>query len=95
VALTGSTSTEQAIRLETGEHLAIDFRLEVESAERIDVIAAAPMVDPDQAGATSTLPAEVAAELAFPTRSYQSLVALLPGVVHMAQTNTEGTPAVN
>ena len=95
VGLTGSASTERAVRLETGDRRTLDFHLDLETEERIDVIASAPLVDPHQPGVVSTIDGEVIGELVFANRNYQAVLAILPGVAHRATSLSELTPHVN
>ena len=95
VELTGSASTERAVRLETGDRRTLDFHLDLETEERIDVIASAPLVDPHQPGVVSTIDGEVIGELVFANRNYQAVLAGLPGVAHRGTSLSEMTPHVN
>jgi hypothetical protein len=95
VGLNGSASTEQAVRLETGERRTLDFRLDLDAEERIDVLATAPLVDPHQPGVVSAIDGAEIEELVFATRNYQSVISSLPGVAHRATNLAEMTPSMN
>ena len=95
VAVAAAATVERAVRLETGGRSTVDFHLDLATEERIDVVATAPLIDPHQPGAVSTLDGEVAAELVFATRNYQSVIPSFPGVVNPAGSLSEVTPSVN
>ena len=96
-SLEGFDPTEQAIALETGQRQSIDLRLGLGTSEEIAVVAETPMVDKYQVSAGATVDADVARELVFTNRNYQSLITSLPGVVHsdVSTQLAELMPSVN
>jgi hypothetical protein len=95
--LEGFQPTEQAIALDTGQRQAVDLRIGLGTAEEIAVVAETPLVTKYEVSAGATVDAEVARELVFTNRNYQSLITSLPGVVHSDQSTqlAELMPSVN
>ncbi len=96
-AMEGMRSQPAAAPLEAGTRLQRNLQLAAITEETITVISEAPLVDKYEVGAASTLEAEVAENLSFGKRNYQSAVMLLPGVTSDARSQALGdhTPTVN
>lgn len=96
-AMEGMQSQPAAAPLEAGTRLVRNLQLAAITEETITVISEAPLVDKYEVGAASTLEAEVAENLNFGKRNYQSAVMLLPGVTSDARSQALGdhTPTVN
>ncbi len=96
-AMEGMQSQPAAAPLEAGTRLVRNLQLAAITEETITVISEAPLVDKYEVGAASTLEAEVAENLSFGKRNYQSAVMLLPGVTSDARSQALGdhTPTVN
>ena len=76
--LEGFQPTEQSVALDTGQRQQVDLKIGLGTAEEIAVVAEVPMVDKYEVSAGTTVDAEVARELTFTNRNYQSLVTSLP-----------------
>ncbi len=89
-SLEGLASTEISAPLDAGGRRTIDLTLRASTAEAITVTADAVLVDPYVIGSSARVEAEVAEELSFRNRHYQSAVEVLPGVVHDATSRGQG-----
>ena len=88
--LEGLVSTEISAPLDAGARRTIDLTLRASTAEAITVTADAVLVDPYVIGSSARVEGEVAEELSFRDRQYQSAVEVLPGVVQNATSRTQG-----
>jgi hypothetical protein len=89
-SLEGLVSTEISAPLDAGARRTIDLTLRASTAEAITVTADAVLVDPYVIGSSARVEGEVAEELSFRNRHYQSAVEVLPGVVHDATSRGQG-----
>jgi hypothetical protein len=96
-SLEGFQTAGQTVALDTGQRQTVDLELGLGTAEEIAVVAEVPLVDKYQVSASATVDAEVARELVYTNRNYQSLITSLPGVVHSDQSTqlAEIMPSVN
>ncbi len=93
----GMQSQQASVRLEAGTRSRTDLELAASTDETITVTSEAPLIDRYEASAASTLEAEVAENLTFGKRNYQSAVLMLPGVTSDARSAALGdhTPTIN
>lgn len=96
-SMEGMQSQPAAAPLEAGTRLVRNLELAAITEDTITVVSEAPLVDKYEVGAASTLEAEVAENVSFGKRNYQSAVMLLPGVTSDARSQALGdhTPTVN
>jgi hypothetical protein len=94
--LEGMQSQPVTVRVESGQRRSQDLGM-ASTSETITVVSEAPLVNKFDVGTTATVEAEVAGELSFQTRNFQSATTLLPGVVHNADSQRLGDnrPALN
>ncbi len=96
-ALEGMQNAEVTVSLATGGRENVSLPLGVTTSETIQVTAEAPLINKFETSTNSALQAEVAESLAFTGRNYQSATYALPGVVHVAnsQSLADHRPSVN
>ena len=96
-SLEGFRGAEQAVHVDSGGRSAVTLKLGLESGEAISVTSEAPMVSKFEVATTATLEAEVADNLSFNSRNYQSVTYMMPGVVQNSNSQSLGDhrPGIN
>jgi hypothetical protein len=96
-SLEGFRGVEQSARVDSGGRVSVTLRLGLETGEAITVTNEAPLVNKFEVATAATLEAEVADELSFNSRNYQSTTYMMPGVVQSANSQGLGDhrPGVN
>ncbi|MCY3928243.1 MAG: carboxypeptidase regulatory-like domain-containing protein [Acidobacteria bacterium] len=90
VNLEGMGTAEAAVLVESGGRRTLDMTLISATEETITVVSDAVTVDRYAVGLSASLEAEVAEQLSFKGRNYQSSMETLPGVVHDAVSRFQG-----
>ncbi len=88
--LEGMGTAEAAVQVESGGRRTLDMTLISATEETITVVSDAVTIDRYAVGSQATLEAEVAEQLSFKGRNYQSSMEALPGVVHDAVSRFQG-----
>ncbi len=88
--LEGMGMSEAAVQVEAGGRRTLDMTLISATEETITVVSDAVTVDKYAVGLSASLEAELAEQLSFKGRNYQSSIEALPGVVHDAVSRFQG-----
>ena len=96
-SLEGFRGAEQAVHVDSGGRSAITLTLGLESSEAITVTSEAPLVSKFEVATVATLESEVAEDLSFNSRNYQSVTYMMPGVVQSSNSQSLGDhrPGIN
>ena len=96
-SLEGFRGAEQAVHVDSGGRSAITLTLGLESSEAITVTSEAPLVNKFEVATVATVDAEVAEDLSFNSRNYQSVTYMMPGVVQSSNSQSLGDhrPGIN
>ena len=96
-SLEGFRGAEQTVRVDSGGRASVTLTLGLETGEQITVTDEAPMVSKYEVGTQATLESEVADELSFNSRNYQSVTYMMPGVVQSSNSQSLGDhrPGIN
>jgi len=95
--LSGFQTTEGAIAVAAGVRADVELKMSQAISEQIAVTGEVPLISKYEAAAGTTLPANVTAMLVFEDRGLGSVVTMMPGVVHTAESQNLGNfaPLVN
>ena len=96
-SLEGFRGAEQAVHVDSGGRSAITLMLGLESSEAITITSEAPLISKFEVATVATLESEVAEDLSFNSRNYQSVTYMMPGVVQSSNSQSLGDhrPGIN
>jgi hypothetical protein len=96
-SLEGFRGAEQAVHVDSGGRSAVTLKLGLETGEAITITSEAPLVNKFEVATVATLESEVADDLSFNSRNYQSVTYMMPGVVQSSNSQNLGDhrPGIN